>query len=282
VALPPFIFTTPPNSATGGTALHGSSVVTTAGPNPGFSDLNDSFVPWVLGFNMDTDAPKIFARGAFAESAMDFMGTGSTDYRHFRRGNKLIVYSGQADPVFSSKYHIRWYNRLVDDNGGLHRTQDFARLFVVPGMNHCGGGPATSQFDAFAALVKWVERDKAPDSLLGTAGADTPWPGRTRPLCPYPEYALQGARQRRRCSQLRLRGAARRPRSSRARRARRRLIVIDARWAAARPSALPASPRATRQHPVPSKSIPPGRDRTPGARESSPRRRTAPRRSTPR
>ena len=186
----PFIFTTPPNSATGGTALHGSSVVTTAGPNPGFSGLNDSFVPWVLGFNMDTDAPKIFARGAFAESAMDFMGTSSTDYRHFRRGgNKLIVYSGQADPVFSSKYHIRWYDRLVDDNGGLRRTQDFARLFLVPGMNHCGGGPAASQFDAFAALVKWVERDNAPDSLLGTAGADTPWPGRTRPLCPYPEYA---------------------------------------------------------------------------------------------
>ena len=186
----PFIFTTPPNSATGGTALHGSSVITTAGPNPGFSGLNDAFVPWVLGFNMDTDAPKIFARGAFAESAMDFMGTSSTDYRRFSRGgSKLIVYSGQADPVFSSKYHIRWYNRLADDNGGLRRTQDFARLFLVPGMNHCGGGPATSQFDAFAALVKWVERDKAPDSLLGTAGADTPWPGRTRPLCAYPEYA---------------------------------------------------------------------------------------------
>lgn len=186
----PFIFTTPPNSATGGTALNGSTVVTTAGPDPNFSGLNDTFVPWVLSFNMDSDAPKIFARGTFGESAMEFMGTGSTDYHRFSRaGNKLIVYSGQADPVFSTKYHIKWYKKLVDDNGKLRRTQDFARLFVVPGMNHCGGGPATSQFDAFSALVQWVERRKAPDSLLGTAGADTPWPGRTRPLCAYPEHA---------------------------------------------------------------------------------------------
>jgi hypothetical protein len=187
----PFIFTTPPNSATGGTALQGSSVVASAGPAPGgFPGLNDAFMPWVLSFNMDTDAPKIFARGSFGESAMEFMGTGSTDYRRFARGgSKLIVYSGQADPVFSSKYHVRWYERLVDDNGGLRRTQDFARLFVVPGMNHCGGGPSTSQFDAFSALVQWVERDKAPDRLIGTAASDTPWPGRTRPLCAYPQQA---------------------------------------------------------------------------------------------
>ena len=187
----PFIFTTPPNSATGGTALQSSSVVASAGPAPAsFPGLNDAFMPWVLSFNMDTDAPKIFARGSFGESAMEFMGTGSTDYRRFARGgSKLIVYSGQADPVFSSKYHVRWYERLIDDNGGLRRTQDFARLFVVPGMNHCGGGPSTSLFDAFSALVQWVERDKAPDRLIGTAASDTPWPGRTRPLCAYPQQA---------------------------------------------------------------------------------------------
>jgi feruloyl esterase len=56
-------------------------------------------------------------------------------------------------------------------------------------MNHCGGGPATSQFDAFGALVNWVEHNKAPASLLGTAPAGTPWPGRTRPLCAYPAQA---------------------------------------------------------------------------------------------
>ena len=187
----PFIFTTAPNSATGGTPLHASTVITTAGPNPGFSGLNDAFVPWVLSFNMDSDAPKIFARSApFTESAMDFMGTSGTDYGRFRRnGSKLIVYSGQADPVFSTKYHVKWYDRLADENGGLKDTQKFARLFIAPGMNHCGGGPSTSQFDAFSAVVDWVENGNAPKSLLATAPAGTPWPGRTRPLCAYPEQA---------------------------------------------------------------------------------------------
>jgi hypothetical protein len=57
-------------------------------------------------------------------------------------------------------------------------------------MNHCGGGPATSQFDAFAAVVNWVENGEEPDSILATAPPQgTPWPGRTRPLCPYPAIA---------------------------------------------------------------------------------------------
>src|SRR5258705_13040973 len=150
----PFIFTTPPNSATGGTTLQGSTVITSAGPNPaGFSGLNDSFVPWVLSFNMDTDAPKIFERSApFAESAMDFMGTSSTDYRRFRKnGNKPIVYSGQADPVFSTKYHVKWYQKLVENNRGLHDTQAFARPLTPPGMKHCGGGASNSPVGALSA-----------------------------------------------------------------------------------------------------------------------------------
>jgi Tannase and feruloyl esterase len=190
----PFIFTTPPNSITGGTGLQASTVITSAGPNPGFSGLNDSFVPWVLSFNMDTDAPKIFARsGPFAESAMDFMRTSGTNYKKFRKhGSKLIVYSGQADPVFSTKYHVKWYRKLVHHSGALDKTQQFARLFIAPGMNHCGGGPSTSEFDAFAAVKDWVEQGKAPKSLLATAPKETPWPGRTRPLCAYPDQARYG------------------------------------------------------------------------------------------
>ncbi len=187
----PFIFTTPPNTATDGTDVAPSSTILTASPIPGAATFGDAFVPWVLSFNMDSDAPKIFARfGPYRESAMDFMGTGRTDYEDFsRHGGKLIVYSGQADPVFSSKYHIRWYDAVASENGGFKRTRKFARLFLFPGMNHCGGGPATSQFDAFGALVDWVEKNKAPESLLGTAPAGTPWPGRTRPICAYPEHA---------------------------------------------------------------------------------------------
>jgi feruloyl esterase len=178
----PFIFTTPPNSATAGTDLAPSTVVANAG-------VPDAFVPWLLSFSMDHDAPKIFERTRlYRESAMDFMHSSDTDYRKFRaKRNRLIVYSGTADPVFSTKYHLKWYHRLAAENHGLQRTQSFARLFLVPGMNHCGGGPSTSQFDAFSALVDWVENDKAPESITGTAPANTPWPGRTRPLCAYPE-----------------------------------------------------------------------------------------------
>lgn len=186
----PFIFTTPPNSMTGGTDLASGTTVLNAGPSPAFPGLNDAFVPWVLSFNMDSDAPKIYERsGPYRESAMDFMGTGRTDYKEFSKHGKLIVYSGQGDPVFSSKYHIQWYEEVAERNGGFKHAQKFARLFLAPGMNHCGGGPSTSQFDAFAAMVRWVENNEAPESLLATAPSDTPWPGRTRPLCAYPAWA---------------------------------------------------------------------------------------------
>lgn len=189
----PFIFTTPPNSSTAGTdvAPPNAGITNSSPAGPGTAGFGDAYVPWVLSFNMDHDAPKIFAETRlYRESAMDFMFSSGTDYRKFRaKGNKLVVYTGGADPVFSANYHLKWYRRLVAQNGGFERTQDFARLFVVPGMNHCGGGPSTSQFDAFAALVNWVENDQAPDSIVATAPTGTPWPGRTRPLCPYPEIA---------------------------------------------------------------------------------------------
>jgi pimeloyl-ACP methyl ester carboxylesterase len=191
----PFIFTTPPNSSTAGTDVAPPNAgIVTSNPLglPGSVGFGDAYVPWMLSFNMDHDAPKIFERTrVYRESAFEFMFSSGTDYRKFRsKGNKLIVYTGGADPVFSANYHLNWYDRLVAKNDGLERTQKFARLFVVPGMNHCGGGPATSQFDAFAAVVNWVENGEEPDSILATAPPQgTPWPGRTRPLCPYPAIA---------------------------------------------------------------------------------------------
>jgi pimeloyl-ACP methyl ester carboxylesterase len=191
----PFIFTTPPNSSTAGTDVAPPNAgIVTSNPLglPNTVGFGDAYVPWVLSFNMDHDAPKIFERTRlYRESAFEFMFSSGTDYRKFRaKGNKLIVYTGGADPVFSANYHLNWYRRLVARNDGLERTQKFARLFVVPGMNHCGGGPSTSQFDAFAAVVNWVENGVAPDSILATAPPQgTPWPGRTRPLCPYPAIA---------------------------------------------------------------------------------------------
>lgn len=124
----------------------------------------------------------------FQQSSLEFMKADSTDLTAFRsRGGKLLIAQGVSDPVFSILDTIEWWNALNAANNG--RAADFARLFAVPGMNHCAGGPSTDQFDAFGALVAWVEKGVAPDQLVATARAGTPWPGRTRPLCAYPTQA---------------------------------------------------------------------------------------------
>ena len=103
------------------------------------------------------------------------------------RGGKLIVPHGVSDPVFSIADTAVWWEAVDRRYDG--RAAEFARVFAVPGMGHCQGGPATDSFDAFGALVDWVEQDKAPASLPAKAGPMSPWPGRERPLCPYPQVA---------------------------------------------------------------------------------------------
>lgn len=111
----------------------------------------------------------------------------STDVGTFAaRGGRLIIFQGVSDPVFSANGIIRYYQRFVDDNGGIEKAGSIARLFLIPGMNHCGGGPATDQFDPLTALEQWVEKGEVPDRILATGRA---FPNRTRPLCRYPKYA---------------------------------------------------------------------------------------------
>lgn len=144
---------------------------------------------YALTFDFDRDAPKIYATNdVFTRSAWEDVGARSPKLAAFHaRGGKLIVPHGVSDPVFSINDTVAWY-REVDE---LHEAKaaQFVRVFPVPGMAHCAGGLATDQFDAFEALVAWVEKAEAPDRILATAGPNTPWPGRTRPLCPYPQVA---------------------------------------------------------------------------------------------
>jgi len=99
----------------------------------------------------------------------------------------MIVPQGASDPVFSLNDTLAWYREVQRLSGGS--AAEFVRVFPVPGMNHCNGGPATDQFDVFGALVDWVEKGSAPDRIIAKAGTTSPWPGRTRPLCPYPQAA---------------------------------------------------------------------------------------------
>jgi hypothetical protein len=154
----------------------------------------------LIDYNFDTDAATIFATNdQFKESAVQFMTPpNAADLSAFKaRGAKLMVYHGTSDPVFSFNDTLNWYETLDKTHQG--RAASFARLYPVPGMNHCQGGPSTEQFDMLSALVKWVEMDQAPDQVIATArtglNPDVPadWihegQPRTRPLCPWPKQA---------------------------------------------------------------------------------------------
>jgi len=137
----------------------------------------------------------------YTESALSFMlPVEPTNLEALKsRGAKVMVYHGVSDAIFSVDDTTTWYEGLRARNDG--DASDFARFFRVPGMTHCAGGPSTDQFDMLSALVDWVEKGQAPDSVIAYArGAgnavgvnrDVPsgWSAdRSRPLCPYPEVA---------------------------------------------------------------------------------------------
>jgi pimeloyl-ACP methyl ester carboxylesterase len=142
-----------------------------------------------LQFDFDRDAAAIFGTSPqFPRSGWALVGAQSTDLTRFRQhGGKLLVPQGGSDPIFSINDTFAWWRRVDTVNQG--HAASFLRVYAVPGMNHCNGGPATDQFDALTAVVNWVEQGRAPDRIEARAGPQTPWPGRSRPLCPYPEIA---------------------------------------------------------------------------------------------
>ena len=98
------------------------------------------------------------------------------------------MYDGWSDPGPSATSTIEYYKELAARNEGFENTRRFARVFVVPNMGHCGGGPATDQFDPLTPLVNWVEHGVAPDAILASGTNFTSAPTtRSRPLCPYPQ-----------------------------------------------------------------------------------------------
>jgi feruloyl esterase len=104
----------------------------------------------------------------------------------FARGGKLIQYHGWSDPQISPGNSIDYYRSVT---ALLGTVDDSYRLFMAPGMAHCGGGEGATSFDAMAALEQWVEREKAPDRII----ASRPREGRatwTHPLCPFPQTAV--------------------------------------------------------------------------------------------
>ncbi len=154
-----------------------------------------------LGLDIDATLAELYATDAtYTESSMSFMTPPDAgqlnDVRD--RGGKLLVYHGVSDPIFSMHDTEAWYRGVVRESKGAPR---FVRLYRVPGMGHCSGGPAADQADFITPLVNWVEYGQAPASIVATArgpgnpggvNADVPadWaPNRSRPLCPFPGVA---------------------------------------------------------------------------------------------
>jgi feruloyl esterase len=106
----------------------------------------------------------------------------------FDSGGRLIQYHGWSDPQIVAASSTEYYESALAAMGGAGRVRGNYRLFMVPGMNHCGGGSGTTTFDMLAALEQWVEQGKAPDAIPASRVTDGRV-DRTRPLCPYPQVA---------------------------------------------------------------------------------------------
>ena len=108
----------------------------------------------------------------------------------FATGGKLIMYHGWSDPALTPFVSVDYYSGVAKTlGGGFPQLQNNARLFMVPGMRHCSGGPGPYNFDPLTPLIGWVETGVAPERIVGEVPAG-PQAGRTFPLCPFPSLAV--------------------------------------------------------------------------------------------
>jgi Tannase and feruloyl esterase len=131
-------------------------------------------------FDFDHDTPLLDNWSKLADAK-------NPDLSKFRkRGGKLLMTYGWADPILQPLMGVNYYEAAVARNGPA--TQDFFRLFMVPGMSHCGGGIGPDRHDPVTAIVNWVEKGQAPSSIKARRVVNNQVV-RTRPLCPYPQVA---------------------------------------------------------------------------------------------
>jgi hypothetical protein len=177
-----------------------------------FADMVFEDPKWdVKNFDFDKDPAKADSKvGRILNSA-------DPNLRAFnKRGGKLIQYHGWADYAIPPRSSIKYYENVVAAAGGVKKIENFYRLYMVPGTEHCGGGPGPTTFlgpfqiqpsvdgaehsivssdpshNMITALEAWVERGDAPDKIIATKYVDDkPQKGTSRTwlLCPYPKHA---------------------------------------------------------------------------------------------
>jgi feruloyl esterase len=164
---------------------------TYASPNP-FGVAVDQF-KYVVFEDPNWDYKKLDFDGDIArarragENSVDALNPNLKEF--FARGGKLIQYHGWNDPQILALNSVQYYVSVLDAMGGAGKVSGNYRLFMVPGMAHCGGGEGPNRFEGFAALTNWVENKQAPDQILASRFVDGKV-DRTRPLCPYPQTAV--------------------------------------------------------------------------------------------
>ncbi len=143
-------------------------------PGPGI------FGPATTAMEVDVEKEAL----ADVQPLVDSMFTNLTTFSG--HGGKLIFYHGDSDPWFSPLDTFGYYKDMAAANGGLEAVSNWSQFYFVPGMGHCGGGTSLDQFDFLGATVNWVEKGTPPTGVIATGKA---FPGRSRPLCPYPKHA---------------------------------------------------------------------------------------------
>lgn len=132
-----------------------------------------------------------FDKDFAASEKPEYLPMNATDpnlSKFFGHNGKLLLYHGWADTNVSPYLTIQYYKSVVDTMGGEKKAADSVRLFLEPGMGHCGGGEGPNKFDKVKPMEAWVEKGAPPEKIIAshaTAGKVD----RTRPLCPYPQVA---------------------------------------------------------------------------------------------
>jgi feruloyl esterase len=152
--------------------------------NPLFADMpryiGHQDANWnVTSFDLDNDLALALKNASFIEA-------NDPDLARFKaRGGKLLLYHGWADPGPAPENTVQYHKKVAETLGG--NQDSWMRLFMMPGVGHCGGGAGPDQADFLGALERWREGGVAPDQIIANRRAGQP--EMTRPLCPFPRLA---------------------------------------------------------------------------------------------
>ena len=173
---------TPGNEAGWGTLIGGQEPISLGMDQFKYVVFKDSKWDWRT-FDFDKDIDRTI------EADNGLTDARNPDIKPFlAHDGKLLLYHGWSDQLVPTETTISYYEDVAKTMGGVSKIDNQVRMFLAPGMGHCGGGDGPNTFDALTALEQWVESGKAPEQMTAshsTAGKVD----RTRPLCAYPKVA---------------------------------------------------------------------------------------------